>query len=233
MKVLVYQLHTIPDIDSGRRFYQLDGLPDKDVAKAMYHMQKSQADYAEVSYPMQQIVCLSAIEFNDGQLSFHSVSAPQSEADMLGQFFLWAERAGAPLVNWQHSQRLQALLQYRALLHAVVSPLYWQQRNQLHLDMANLLGGTTGQPLSLSSMARWLQLPPIEDAPDTWELAQAGQFQTIETHCQRACVINYLLYLRFERIRGNLSAEAYQHAYQHLQARLPYPIKGLTDGRTT
>ena len=34
MNVLVFDIETIPDVDSGRRLYRLDGLNDHDVAMA-------------------------------------------------------------------------------------------------------------------------------------------------------------------------------------------------------
>ena len=35
MNVLVFDIETIPDLDGGRRIYDLDGLSDKDTASAL------------------------------------------------------------------------------------------------------------------------------------------------------------------------------------------------------
>ncbi|HET8552607.1 MAG TPA: 3'-5' exonuclease, partial [Gammaproteobacteria bacterium] len=37
MNVLAFDIETVPDVDSGRRLYGLDGLDDADVARAMFH----------------------------------------------------------------------------------------------------------------------------------------------------------------------------------------------------
>ena len=43
MNVLVFDIETIPDIDGARRLYDLHGLSDEDVARAVFHMRRQQA----------------------------------------------------------------------------------------------------------------------------------------------------------------------------------------------
>ncbi len=45
MNVLVFDIETVPDIEAGRRLYDLDGLSDADIAKAMYAKRREAATF--------------------------------------------------------------------------------------------------------------------------------------------------------------------------------------------
>ena len=41
MSVLVFDIETIPDIETGRRLYHLNDLSDKDIGSAMFAMRRA------------------------------------------------------------------------------------------------------------------------------------------------------------------------------------------------
>ena len=45
MNVLVFDIETVPDIEAGRRLYELDGLSDADVAKVMYAKRRGETTF--------------------------------------------------------------------------------------------------------------------------------------------------------------------------------------------
>ena len=40
MNLFVFDIETIPDVDAGRRLYDLEGLDDREVAEIMFHKQR-------------------------------------------------------------------------------------------------------------------------------------------------------------------------------------------------
>ena len=228
MDVLVYQMHTIPDIESGVQLFGLTELSDADVVKAMCHIQKSRTGSEQLPSHLKKIVAISAIALNKDELSFHSIATPEQETDILMQFFHTVKRIDSPLVSWQNGKLFQDILQHRALLHGVANATYWQRQSEgrAHVDLQEVISPIENPQLTLETVATWLKIPSVEDDIDTWDLYQKGDHKSIEQHCQRTCVINYFIYLRVELIRGNLSAQAYQSACQMLQSHL----KRISDG---
>lgn len=52
MTILVFDIETIPDIESGRRLFALDGLSDEDTACAMFALRREKAgnDFCLITY---------------------------------------------------------------------------------------------------------------------------------------------------------------------------------------
>ena len=45
--IFVFDIETIPDLEAGRRIYQLEGISDKDTAKAMFHIRNQETGGSE------------------------------------------------------------------------------------------------------------------------------------------------------------------------------------------
>ena len=65
MNVFVFNIQTIPDIDGARRLYDLHGLSDEDVARAIFHKRRQQANTEILRHHLHKIVTISAVM--DGQ----------------------------------------------------------------------------------------------------------------------------------------------------------------------
>jgi predicted PolB exonuclease-like 3'-5' exonuclease len=61
MKTMVFDIETVPDVESGRRILNLEGLPDAEVAKAMtfHRLQETGSDFLPLH--LQRIVAISVV----------------------------------------------------------------------------------------------------------------------------------------------------------------------------
>ncbi|MEE8482087.1 MAG: hypothetical protein V3S12_01920, partial [Acidiferrobacterales bacterium] len=55
---------------------------------------------------------------------------------------------------------------------------------------------------------------------DVWDEFQAGNLQGIRNYCETDVLNTYLVYLRFELIRGNLTKEAWDKEQEKLRKNL-------------
>ena len=61
MNVLVFDIETIPDLDGGRRIYDLDGLSDKDTASALLNLRRQENGTEFLRLHLHRIVAISVV----------------------------------------------------------------------------------------------------------------------------------------------------------------------------
>ncbi len=130
------------------------------------------------------------------------------------------------------------VLQYRSLRAGVAAPRYWDHgdddtsfryNNYLsrfhwrHMDLMDILSGFQGRGrVSLSDMATLLGLPGKLgfSGAQVWDAFLAGDITGIRNYCETDVLNTYLIFLRFELIRGHLSAAAYADELERAQTLL-------------
>ncbi len=65
MNVLVFDIETVPDTETGSRIYDLHDLSDGDIAKAMYAKRLQKTGNSEF-LPLQLVVSISTFGLPDG-----------------------------------------------------------------------------------------------------------------------------------------------------------------------
>src|SRR5690606_25650178 len=127
MNVLVFDIETIPDLDAGRRLYGLDGLSDEDVAKAMFHMRRQETGGSDfLKLHLHRVVAISAVLRSRDTLKVWSLGEPQSEEkELVQRFFDGIDKFSPTLVSWNGGGFDLPVLHYRALLHGIAAPRYW------------------------------------------------------------------------------------------------------------
>ena len=127
MRTLIFDIETIPDVALGKKLLPLDGLADDDVAKAMTfkHLQDSGTEFLPLY--QQQIVAISVVLRSADQLKVWSLGDIDSdESELIKRFFDGLEQYTPDLVSWNGGGFDLPVLHYRALLHGVQSPRYWE-----------------------------------------------------------------------------------------------------------
>lgn len=227
MRVLVFDIETIPDVETGRRLYGLEGLPDADVAQAMtfHRMQASGSDFLPPH--QQRIVAISVVwRYRDG-IKVRSLGEPDSpEDELVAKFFELIETYSPELVSWNGGGFDLPVLHYRALLHGIQAPRYWETgdndtsfryNNYLgrfhwrHVDLMDVLSGFQGRSrASLNDMATLLGYPGKLgfSGDQVWPAWQSGGIEAIRNYCETDVLNTYLIWLRFQFMRGHLDAEA-------------------------
>ncbi len=239
MNVLVFALQTVPDIDGARRLYDLHGLSDDDVARAVLHKRR-QAFCSEI-FPvhLQKIVTISAVWSNAERFKVWSLGDVQtSEQDLLQRFYDGIERFTPRLVSWGGTEFEKPVLHYRSLLYSVNATRYWemgdkepqfkennylQRSHQRHTDLREVLAADSDPTeAGLNAIAKLCGFPGSLHA-DTHSVSTSSTGVDIKMLNQlgECRVLNiYLLYLNWERNRGNLTPLQYTERCKTIRSAL-------------
>lgn len=217
MNKLVFNIETIPDIEGGRRLHDLQGLTDKEVANVMFHKQRQENGSEFLSLHLHRVVAISVVLKTLDQFSVYSLGDENAaEKEIVEQFFSSIEKNVPTMISWNGQSFDLPVLHYRALVHGIQSPRYWEtgdnEYHGQHIDLMELLAGynlDAGAPLD--EIATLLGFPGkrMMKRATTWNTYRAGDLIGIRDYCETSVLNTYLVYLRFELINGNLSTEKY------------------------
>lgn len=226
MNILVFDIETIPDVDLGRRLYGLDGLSDEQVAKAMFTLRRNVTGGEFLSLEQQRVVAISCVLRSREGLRVWSLGDPSStEGELIERFYDGIEKFTPDLVSWNGSGFDLPVLHYRALRAGIQATRYWQTgdddsafryNNYLsryhwrHTDLMDVLSGFQSRArVSLENAACLLGLPGKLgfSGAQVWETWLAGDVVRIRRYCETDVLNTYLVYLRFQLMRGHLTQE--------------------------
>ncbi|MCB1734427.1 MAG: hypothetical protein H6981_10030 [Gammaproteobacteria bacterium] len=225
MGVVALRLRTAPDLDAGRRLLNLADLEDKDVLKAMEHVQRQRHGGRDFGFALRRVVALSLVlGDDDGQKLVSMTVETHSERDMLSTFFEHAGVDGAVLVTWNGSFAHLPVLQTRALILDVPSAHYWHggRSPDRHVEIAPLMTGGKDDLLDLIEVGTLAGLPRIDAMSEeaVRDAVVAGDCAAIGAECDQLAVHTYLLYLRLRRIRGEVSGAFHARQVEEVRAWL-------------
>lgn len=239
MNVLVFDIETVPDVELGRRAYGLEGLADAEVAKAMFTRQRQATGHDFLPHEQHRVVAIScALRTRDTLRVWSLGDRDSDEADIVGRFYEGIERFTPDLVSWNGGGFDLPVLNYRALAAGIQAPTYWETgdgntsfryNNYLsryhwrHLDLMDVLSGMQARArASLEDMAHLLGLPGKLgfSGAMVWDAYLAGEIDAIRRYCETDVLNTYLVYLRFELLRGHFSREQYAAEVEQLRALL-------------
>lgn len=234
MNVLVFDIETIPDVESGRRLYgnatEMDKLDDKDVARVMehYRSQESDGNSTMLRHHLHKIVAISAVFRHQKEQKFKVWSlgeAHSSEAELLQRFFEGIQKYTPNLVSWNGGGFDIPVINYRALVNGISAPSFWATNgdfkwnnylnrfHERHLDLMDVLACYQNRAfVPLDQMASILGFPGKlgMSGDKVWETYLNGDIKAIRDYCETDVLNTYLVYLRFELLRGNLDQKAYE-----------------------
>ncbi len=241
MTILVFDTETVPDTDSGRRLHDFTEVSDKDVATAMCHLQSQKTGREFLPHHLHRIVAVSVVLAEPNQVRVWSLGdTDSSERDLIEHFFRGIEKFVPELVSWNGSGFDLPVMHYRALLHGVASPVYWEigERNRAfrynsylgrfhwrHIDLMDILAGFQLRAAApLDEVAKMLGFPGKQDmhGSDVWETYLQGDIARIRNYCETDALNTYLVYLRFQLMRGELSDQEYREACRRVADTLTH-----------
>ena len=239
MAILVFDIETIPDTDAGRKLHDLDGLSDADVAEAMFALRRAKTGNDFLPHYLQKVVAISLVLSHNNQLKVWSLGDEQStEAELITRFFTGIDKHTPTLVSWNGCGFDLPVLHYRALLHGISAPTYWESgenqqnfrwNNYLnrfhyrHLDLMDVLASYQAKAFApLDDIATLLGFPGKMgmSGQKVWGEYQAGNLKGIRDYCETDVLNTYCVYLRFELMRGVIQAQEYEQALQNLRQYL-------------
>jgi predicted PolB exonuclease-like 3'-5' exonuclease len=237
---LVFDIETVPDAAGLRALYELDpALPDADVAEIAFQRRRATAGHDFLPLHLQRVVAISCVLREGRGLRVWSLGTPEEgEGTLIQRFFDGIEKYTPQLVSWNGGGFDLPVLHYRGLIHGVAAPRYWDMgeddrdfkwNNYLsryhtrHLDLMDLLA--MYQPRAnapLDQLVKLMGLPgKLGMAGDAvWETWLAGGSDAIRDYCETDVVNTYLVYLRFQKMRGQLTAAAHDAAVAVVRSHL-------------
>ena len=241
MNVLAFDIETVPDVELGRRLYDLDGLDDAAVAEAMFAKQRALKASDFLPAPQQRVVAISVVLRTRDGLKIFSLGDEQSgERELVQRFFDGIERFTPVLVSWNGSGFDLPVLNYRALRYGIDAHHYWEvgesdkdfrYNNYLsryhwrHIDVMDVLSGYGASArASLDHAAQLLGLPGKLGMHGAlvWPAYQRGELGAIRDYCETDALNTYLIFLRFQLMRGELDPTRYDAEIALVEAKLEH-----------
>ncbi|HEX4152800.1 MAG TPA: 3'-5' exonuclease [Steroidobacteraceae bacterium] len=236
MNTLIFDIETVPDTTLGRRLYGLENLSDEQVARIMFTKRRQEVGSEFLSHEQHRVVAISVAMRTRDTLKVWSLGdESSSEKDLIERFFDGLDRYTPDLVSWNGAGFDLPVLHYRSLLHSITAARYWETGNAdasfrysnylsrfhwRHMDLMDILSGFQGRGrASLQDVACLLGLPGKlgMHGSQVWDVFLQGGIGRIRDYCETDVLNTYLIYLRFELLRGNLSAE--EHAREVVRVR--------------
>jgi predicted PolB exonuclease-like 3'-5' exonuclease len=229
--VLVFDIETIPDVAGLRRLNDLPaGLSDDEVAELAFQQRRAKAGNDFLQLHLQRVVTISCVLRTSEGLKVWSLSEPDhGEGEIIQRFFDGIEKFTPQIVSWNGSGFDLPVLHYRGMLHGVSAPRYWDlgdgdyadsrdfkwnnyisRYHTRHLDLMDMLALYNPRANApLDDLAKLFGFPGKlgMDGGKVWEAWQGGKSAEIRDYCETDVINTYLVYNRFRRLRGELTAE--------------------------
>jgi len=242
--IFVFDLETVPDVDGIRRLHDLDGVSDADAAEAAFALRRQATGGEFLKLHLQRIVTISIAARMGDRFKVWSLTEPDcDEREIISRFYEGVERFTPVLVSWNGGGFDLPVLHYRALIHGISAPRYWENGNgdqsfrwnnylgryhERHTDLMDVLSGYQPRAAApLDEIATLCGLPGKMgmSGAKVWECVKAGEYARVSDYCETDVLNTYLVYLRFELMRGHLDREGYRRECDRVRDAL------VADGR--
>ena len=222
--ILAFDIETVPDVAGVRRLRPAwAGLPDRELAQRLFDERREKTGSDFLPLHLHRVVAISCAFRDDEGFRVRSIGQPDDdEARLIQAFFATVDRYTPQLVSWNGGGFDLPVLHYRGLMHRVDAGRYWElgdedrdfrynnyisRYHQRHTDLMDLLA--MYQPrasVPLDDLARLCGFAGKlgMDGSKVWDAYQAGHIEQIRNYCESDVVNTYLVYTRFQRMRGVL-----------------------------
>jgi len=234
MNIFIFDIETIPDTASYQKLHEeTQGLNDAEVADIMFAKRKEATGSEFLPLHLHRIAAISAVLKTPTRFKVWSLGdVHASEKEIIERFFMGIEKYTPTLVSWNGSGFDLPVLHYRALLHGVIAPRYWETgeddqsfkwNNYLnryhcrHTDLMDILAGYQARANApLDEIAVMLGLPGKMgmSGGKVWDSYLAHDLEGIRHYCETDVLNTYLVYQRFCLIQGKLTEQTYQQVCQ-------------------
>jgi len=227
--VLVFDLETIPDVSGLRTLLGSDAaLSDAEVAAQAFAARREKTGSDFLQHHLHRVAAISCVFRDDEGFRVRSLgSLDDAEPKLIQDFYRIVERYTPQLVSWNGGGFDLPVLNYRALIHGINSARFWEMGDEdrdfkwnnylsryhtRHLDLMDHLAMYTGRANApLDDLAKLCGFPGKMgvDGSQVWSLYQEGRLQEIRDYCETDVVNTYLVYCRYQLLRGRLTRDAY------------------------
>ncbi len=155
-------------------------------------------------------------------------TAADDESRLIRDFYRIIEKYAPQLVSWNGSGFDLPVLHYRALIHGVTAARYWDlgdedrdfkynnyisRYHQRHIDLMDLMSLYNGRAVApLDQVASLCGFPGKQgmSGAQVWPAYCEGRMDDIRHYCLTDVLNTWLVWCRFQRMRGFFTATQYQ-----------------------
>jgi hypothetical protein len=226
---LVFDIETVPDVAGLRRLHGLPGsLSDNDVSVWASQQRRAATGNDFLPLHLQRVVAIACALREGSTFRVWSLGeATDPEPELIRRFFDGIDRYTPQLVSWNGGGFDLPVLSQRALIHGVVAARFWDwgdddrefkfnnylgRYHTRHLDLMDVLAMYQSRGnANLDAMARLSGFPGKlgMDGAEVSAAFREGKLDQIRRYCETDVMNTYLLYLRFQQLRGALPPEEY------------------------
>ena len=246
--ILAFDIETIPDAHAIRTLHDFpNDISDADVVEFALQKRRAQNGSDFLPLHLHRVVAISCcLRWSDDKVHVSTIGKIEDdEATVLRKFYELLERYTPQLVSWNGGGFDLPVLHYRSLIHGISAARYWDMgdgdfgdsrdfkwNNYLsryhmrHCDLMDVLAMYNGRANApLDQMAKLCGFPGKMgmDGSKVWDAYQQGQLQEIRDYCETDAANTYLMFIRFQLLRGVYNPQEYQaeidRLYHHLNAQ--------------
>jgi predicted PolB exonuclease-like 3'-5' exonuclease len=242
--VLVFDIETIPDIAGLRALRAADAsLSDAELhaRECAERLEGGKSDF--LPHHLQRVLVISCAFRSAEGLRVHSFvdrepEGRSEEAHVIQQFFKTIEKKVPQLVSWNGGGFDLPVLHWRGLRHGVVAGKYWDlgeddrefkwnnyigRYHMRHCDLMDVLAMYQPRAAApLDAMARLCGFPGKlgMDGSAVYGAYLEGRVEEIRRYCETDVMNTYLLYCRFQKMRGGFSEAEYDQEIARVRETL-------------
>lgn len=231
--VLVFDIETIPDVRGLRALHGGASPADDREFLAQVLAQRKEAGQSEfLPHHLQRVLVISCVYRAADGLQVHSFvdqepEGHSEEGRIIQTFFKTIEKRVPQLVSWNGGGFDLPVLHYRGLMHGVQASQYWDlgegdrefkwnnyisRYHTRHLDLMDVLA--MYQPRAnapLDAMAKLCGFPGKlgMDGSAVYPAYLEGRVDDIRRYCETDVMNTYLLYCRYQLMRGGFTEAEY------------------------
>ncbi len=228
--ILCFDIETVPDVVGLRRLRpEWKDLDDGAVAAQAFAERREKVGSEFLQHHLHRVVAIGCAFRDDSGFRVRCLGdEADPEARLVQDFYRVIDRYTPQLVSWNGGGFDLPVLHYRALLHGVHAARYWDlgdddrefrfnnyvnRYHTRHLDLMDVL--SMYQPRAsapLDDIARMAGFPGKigMDGARVWETYREGQLGIIRRYCETDVVNTYLVFCRFQKMRGLIDEAAYR-----------------------
>ena len=226
---LAFDIETIPDIEGIKALHGLDtNIDAAGVAEMAFQQRRQTTGNDFLQFHLHRVVAIScSLRDRDSFTVWSLGELSDSEADLIQRFYDGIAKYTPQLVSWNGNGFDLPVLHYRGLIHGVQAARYWEmgeddkefkwnnyisRYHTRHIDLMDLLA--LYQPRSgvpLDDIAQLIGFPGKigMSGSKVWEAYQNGKLAEIRKYCEADTVNTYLVFLRFQLMRGIFTEKQY------------------------
>jgi len=241
--ICIFDCETIPDVDLIKQIYDFDeNLDDYNLSLKAISEQESKNGSSFLPLPYHKVVAISAVIADDfGRFIKVSSIEGENESEMIRNFLKFIDKHNPKLVSFNGRGFDIPMLFIRALKYNLSCPAYFEQDNQMlnktkwenyrsryseqfHIDLLEVLGHFGAvRNLKLDTLCVMAGIPGKFDVSGdmVMELFYNNKIEKIKEYCESDVLNTYLLYLKYELLKGNIIVEDYKSILSAMIEKIP------------